>query len=604
MRDKGSARKVAGVVVLSLSAVAVLLSRGGAHSSGAHLTQEHAPDLVLVNGRIFTADSATPWAEALAIRGDRIIAVGSTSAISALAGPDTRRVELRGHLVIPGLNDAHSHLGAPLPGVPFQTSDDPVPDPALATVRDSLRALVRRTPAGTWLRTEIDATLLDDPKARRDTLDAVAPRHPVWLEANTGHGVIINTAALRALGIGDSALDPIGGFYEREGAPYPGRGRGRVTGLMHEYAAWNAAKALRSAQPDSVLVAALHRRAEQALSFGVTSVQNMASAFDPATTLRVFCQARLPIRVRIIPMPGTDRSGGSANGWRTPAREPVCTGGTGAPVPAGATPPAMKWILDGTGIERLSLLRAPYADRPGWAGQLNFPPDTLRALLSESLAAGEQPILHAIGDSTIALALTLMESIAPDSTWRRLRPRLEHAEWLTPDLRARARRLGAVVVQNPTHFTDGEDLMYARFGADRSANYQPFRGVLEAGIPLAIGSDGPFNPFLNLYFAVLHPDNPPEALSLEAAVVAYTRGSAYAEHAEHEKGRLAPGMLADLAVLSQDIFAVPVTALPETRSVLTLVGGVMVYEAGLLPVLRSAAGLPSTPSAPYLPADL
>lgn len=567
------ARLICGALV----AAATLLACAGGHSG-----QEIVPDLVLLDGRIFTADSAHPWAEALAISGDRIVALGTTAAIRELVGPATRRVELRGHLVIPGLNDAHHHLGAPLPGVAFHTSDDPVPDPPLTQVLDSLAALARRTPPGTWIRSYIDATLLDDPGARRPALDSVAPAHPVWLEANTGHGVIVNSAALQALGIGDSAPDPAGGFYEREGAPYPGRGHGRLTGLMHEYAAWNAAKVLRSSQPDSLLVAALRDRAEQAVRLGVTSLQSMASAFDPVTSWRVLCRARLPIRVRVIPMPGTEGTGQLAESWRAPASETECSYRGNDPLLSRGSVPAMKWILDGTGIERMSLLRAQYADRPGWAGALNFSADTLRAMLAGSLAAGEQPILHAIGDSTIALVLALIESLAPDSSWRRLRPRLEHAEWLTPDLREFTRRFGVVVVQNPTHFTDGQELMRARFGEARSQYYQPFRTLLEHGIPLAIGSDGPFNPFLNIYFAVQHPDNPAEAMTREAAVIAYTYGSAYAEHAEHQKGSLAPGMLADLAVLSQDIFAVPPDELAGTRSLLTLVGGVPVYDAGVL----------------------
>jgi predicted amidohydrolase YtcJ len=239
----------------------------------------------------------------------------------------------------------------------------------------------------------------------------------------------------------------------------------------------------------------------------------------------------------------------------------------------------VKWILDGTGIERLSVLRAPYADRPGWFGELNFPQDTLRAMLQEALATGEQPILHAIGDSTIAVVLSTMESLAPESAWRRIRPRFEHAEWLTADLRQRALRLGVVVVQNPTHFTDPPELVQARFGEQRGRSYQPFRSLSAAGIPLALGSDGPMNPFLNLQFAITHPVNPTEALTLEQAVIAYTRGSAYAEHAEREKGKIAPGMLADLAVLSQDIFSIAPDKLPETTSVMTLVGGRVVYDA-------------------------
>jgi predicted amidohydrolase YtcJ len=572
-------RALACVCVLVL-ALAALLPR-----VDAQLGDSPAPDLVLVGGRIFTADSSRPWAEALAIHGERIVAVGTTRAILALAGPATRRVELGGRVVVPGFNDAHNHFGwGALPGVYFQTSDDPVPDPPLALLLDSLAAHVRRTPAGTWLRTDIDIALLDDPHARRVVLDSVAPRHPVWLAANTGHGVIVNTSALRALGIRDSASDPVGGFYEREGAPYPGRGHGRMTGLLHEYAAWNAAQTLRLTQPDSVLAAAVRRTAERALRSGVTSIQSMANAMDPVTTCRVFDQAQLQLRVRVVSMPTTDSIGRRAEMWRDAARDPACARSDTAHFRSTARVDGMKWILDGTGVERLSLLRAPYGDRPAWSGQVNFPVDTLRAILSESLVAGEQPILHAVGDSTIALVLATMESLAPGSAWRRLRPRLEHAEWLTPDLRERARRLGIVVAQNPTHFTDGLDLMKVRYGDMRSPYYQPFRSLAESGIALAIGSDGVLDPFLNLQFAITHPDNPHEALTREGAVTAYTRGSAYAEHAEHEKGVLAPGMLADLAVLSRDIFTVEVDALPGTESLLTLVGGRVVYDAGVLRV--------------------
>jgi predicted amidohydrolase YtcJ len=537
--------------------------------------QRAAPDVVLTGGKVFTADSARPWAQAVAIRGGRIAAVGTTEEIERLADAFTRRIDLGGRTVVPGFNDAHAHLGAPLPGMAFGTSGEPVPDPPLATVLDSLTAITARAPQGTWLRTSIDATLLDDPRARRWVLDSVAPRHPVWLGANTGHGVILNTAALRALRIADDAPDPAGGFYERGGAPYPGRGQGRVTGLLHEYAGWNASQALRSARPDSVLVAAMRRDGQRAAGLGITSLQNVAIHYDAATTVRVQKLAALPLRIRIIPMPRTDAGGRRTDEWRRAAADAAAEPWEARPRPEIS---GIKWILDGTGIERLAVLRAPYADRPGWTGRANFSPDTVRAMLAEALAAGEQPVLHAIGDSTIALVLASMESLAPDSVWRRLRPRLEHAEWLTPDLRSRARRLGIIVVQNPVHFSDPPELVRARFG-DRGGGYQPFASLAAEGIPLAIGSDGPMDPFLNLMFAVTHPVNPCEALSMEQAVSAYTRGSAFAEHREHEKGTLAPGMLADLAVLSRDIFGLAPEDLPGTASVLTLVGGVVVHDS-------------------------
>jgi hypothetical protein len=241
----------------------------------------------------------------------------------------------------------------------------------------------------------------------------------------------------------------------------------------------------------------------------------------------------------------------------------------------------IKWILDGTPAERLAVLRAPYADRAGWYGRLDFPPDTLRAMLREAVERNQQPILHMVGDSAISLALRLMTEVAPDSVWHRLRPRIEHGEGLMPDLVPLARRLGVIVVQNPTHLALGP-MFLARYGADRAAKTQLLRSLLAAGVPLAFGSDGPQNPFLNIMLAVLHPDNPPEAITVEQAVTAYTLWSAYAEGQETEKGSLMVGKLADVAVLSQDIFTVPLARLPASASVLTLVGGRIVHDADSL----------------------
>jgi predicted amidohydrolase YtcJ len=162
----------------------------------------------------------------------------------------------------------------------------------------------------------------------------------------------------------------------------------------------------------------------------------------------------------------------------------------------------------------------------------------------------------------------------------RKRPRLEHGDMLMPDLIPRAKALGMVVVQNPAHFMLREPLL-ASLGPARMQHMQPMKSLLAAGIPVAIGSDGPLNPFLNILFATTHAVNPAEALTREEAVVAYTYGSAYAESTEREKGRLVPGALADVSVLSADLFSVPANELPALHSVLTLIGGRPVHDAGL-----------------------
>jgi predicted amidohydrolase YtcJ len=560
----------------------------GATLPGAGLAQRPAAfsaparqaDLVLLGGKVFTADSTHLWAEAVAIAGERVIAVGTTAEVRRLVGAKTRVYDLGGRIVIPGINDAHQHISANAEGVRVAFGGEgPFPDPSLSVVLDSLAAAVARAPRGTWLLSGgIGESVLNSP-APRDAIDRVVPDHPVFLTGNTGHGAVLNSAALRSLGITDAAADPPGGWLVRDA-------NGRPTGVLHEYGNLNAATRLTSRRADSVHVAAVRAAAASALRLGITSIQDMAAFTAPAPKLRAVRDARPDVRLRVIRMPATDAAGG-LDEWRTAERA--------VPLPKGsmARVAGVKWVLDGTPVERLGAMRAPYADRPEWYGRINFPVDAIRAMLREALAHPPGPdhqlMLHVSGDSSVALVLRLMSELAPDTAWRARRVRLEHADGLMDDLWPLARRLGVIVVQNPIHFATPPEMMAARMGEARAPRYQPLRSLAATGIPIAIGSDGPTNPFLNLMFATLHPNNPAEVLTCEQAITAYTHGAAYAEFAEREKGRLVPGQLADLAVLSQDIFTVAPQALPGTASVLTLVGGRVVHDAGVLAPLAAVS---------------
>ena len=525
-----------------------------------HAARPPAPDLLLTGGKVFTADSTHPWAEAVAIRGDRIVAVGTSIELNRLVGPKTRRIALGGRVVVPGFNDAHDHLGAAPFGVYFATGGPQPPEPSASVVLDSLRALVKRVPPGTWVQTTIGPDLVADTAVGRAALDRIAPKHPVMLMAWTGHGMVLNSAALQLLGITDAVRNPLGGTLERDTM-------GRLTGVLQEYAGWNIVRKLNSALPAATLGRVFRRYADDAVRSGITSVQDMNGYLDPATTLRVLRATPLPIRLRVIPFLLTDSAGLKSDEWQlvdsNPAPRVVVSG--------------VKWIFDGTPLERLALMRTPYADRAGWYGQLEFPADTMRAILARALATRQPLHLHVVGDSTAKLVLDMMQTLAPDSVWRPLRVRFEHGDGVSGDLIPVAKRLGIVVVQNPTHFAFAPGVMQKRFGGT-PPGYQGVRSLLAAGIPLALGSDGVNNPFLNIMFATIHPNDPAESLTREQAVTAYTRGSAYAEFAEGEKGTISPGMLADMAVLTQDIFTVPGERLPGTRSVLTLVGGKIVYD--------------------------
>ena len=234
-----------------------------------------------------------------------------------------------------------------------------------------------------------------------------------------------------------------------------------------------------------------------------------------------------------------------------------------------------KWILDGTPIERLMFLREPYTDSPSIRGRLNCPEEDIRLFLQRALAAREQPMFHAVGDAAIDTVLAGLEATGGEK-WIPLRPRLEHGDMLEPAQIDRARRLGVVLVQNPAHFMTAP-VMKARLG-ERTGRTAVVKTIIKAGLPFALGSDGPMNPYLNMMFAAIHPTNPAEGLTIEESLAAYTRGSAFAEFAEKQKGTIAAGMLADLAMLSQDIFTVAPPELPKTMSVLTIVGGRIVHE--------------------------
>jgi predicted amidohydrolase YtcJ len=223
----------------------------------------------------------------------------------------------------------------------------------------------------------------------------------------------------------------------------------------------------------------------------------------------------------------------------------------------------VKFIADGTPVERLMFMRAPYTDAPKTRGRLNFAePGLLPAVL---VSARVQPMFHATGDAAIDAVLRAAAAGGTDEAIASLRPRLEHADMFEPGHFALAKKLGVIVVQNPSHFMI-PDVMRARLG-DRIKRTTIVKSIIAAGIPFALGSDGPLNPFQNIMFAVMNPTNPAEALTVEQAVAAYTHGAAYAEMTERQKGTLSPGMLADLAMLSQDIFEIPPAELPKTTSV-------------------------------------
>lgn len=278
-------------------------------------------------------------------------------------------------------------------------------------------------------------------------------------------------------------------------------------------------------------------------------------------------------------MNATTAAGRDLKEGRTVARQP-------APL---VTVSGTKWVLDGVLLEGsltprdraatdLTTPGSPYSS----AGLPPlFPRQEVDTMLHESLQDDDQLLLHVFGSPAAMTVLRAMQASGGKEVWAARRLRFEHGDGLPTNLMPLARELGVVVSQQGSHL--GLSMIDPSFlERVRAARAQPLRSLLAAGIPLALGSDGPMNPYLGILLASTHPDRPEEAITREEAVMAYTRGSAYAEFTEGDKGSLAPGKLADLAVLSQNIFQVPPPDLPKTTSLLTVVGGKVVYDAGVL----------------------
>ena len=514
------------------------------------------PDLAIVNARVYTGDPARPWAEGIRITGNRIAAVGTTAEIKAAGA--ARTIDAAGRLLIPGFNDAHAHPGAMPEATRLEGPPAVEHDPTLDEVIARIRIAAATAPPGRWIVGEIGSTVLDDPRATRETLDPLTTDRPLMLTAWTGHGSIFNSTALGILGVSETEADPAGGLFGRQA------GSRALTGLAHEYADYALRRRLTMIPDRAARVRSFEAFAAEAASFGITSVQAMMTAYPVDEAAAWIGAANLPVRMRLIDFPMT-----AMNTWREPLSRRV------RPSSPVVTISGTKWIVDGTPVERRALLRQPYADAPKTVGQANMSGVDLRDFLRRAIDAREQPIFHAVGDGAISIVLDALQDTGA-ARWLTLRPRIEHGDMLPPEEFARAARMGVVLVQNPSHFMIAP-LLQQRLGTARLARTDLVKGAIAAGVPFAIGSDGVTNPFLNIMFAAMNPANPSQALTIDQAVAAYTRGSAFAELAERQKGTIAVGMLADVALLSRDIFKTPLAELPGTTSVLTIVNGRIVH---------------------------
>jgi predicted amidohydrolase YtcJ len=517
------------------------------------LAQEGAPDLIITNAKVYTADPANKSAEAIAIRGNRIVGVGTSEQIASMGGSRTLFVDAKKHLVVPGFNDAHTHQ-SPTFAEQFALSLNP--DPSWEDLAAALNNATEETPEGPWIVGTIGPKLLADPNVNAAALDKASHNRKVVLREVTGHGIILSGTAMQALRVNGS--DVAGGWFGHDAS-------GRLNGKLFEYADLNAGRRIADDVSDADATDQLRAYVNDALQHGVTTIQNMSYQsilhYD-----KIVRHSEPPIRIRMIRFPGTTAQG------------PDLTEGATMPVTSRERPLAVisgwKWILDGTPVERGAAVRTPYPNSTE-KGRLNFTPEQLQVLAKAAFESKDQWLFHAVGDQTTAALFDAMRAVAPPEQWRAKRVRIEHGDGLLPDLIPVAKDFGVVVVVNPTHL--------AARGLYPKGAYMPVRALLKAGVPVAIGSDTNPDPFRDI---ALVTGNDPEAISREEAIDLFTSGSAYAELAENDKGTIANGKLADLAILSEDILKAPADRLASARSLLTIVDGKVVYDGGVLSAKR------------------
>ena len=525
------------------------------------------PDLILTNGKIFTSDTAQLYVEALAIKAGQITAIGSTNDIEKLAQKSTKKLDLGGMLVVPGFNDAHNHLpdGFKSTKISFTSMD-----PTWQSVLDSLQKVVNKTAVGQWIEASIGPSIANSPEATRFELDKITTKHPIRLLSWWGHVGLFNTLGMKEIGISETQPDPKGGFYERM------PDKKTLTGKAFEKNAYNPHTNYRKVagmRDEKMLVGELRGMTQAMLKMGITSYQNMCTGATAEDYIRIWQKAGLPFRLRLIRWGDMNADGSlSIPGKELPKffkQLPLVTvSGT-------------KWLLEGTPLEEGAEQFEAYPNRPNWYGRMNYSVVEIERMCREAIQRKDQLLFHIGGGKSMGRLLDIMERMKID--WQPLRPRFEHGDEIdySQQYLQKAKRMGVIIVQNPTHFAPIEDFVMP---STPPKHGMALKTVINSDIPLAIGSDGPFNPYLNIMFATTHPMRPSEALTREEVVIAYTLTSSFAEFEEQNKGTLTVGKVADLAVLSQNIFLIPIEEMLQTESVLTIINGKIVYDTGLLKV--------------------
>ena len=555
---------------MKTSATLIGLIFAAGWANGPAFAQSVTADAIYYNGNILTGvrleDPHPERVAAIAVARGEILASGTDQAILAkYKGSITRLVDLKGAFVMPGFNDAHAHLGN---GGRIRLSVNLIGSKSLSEMQQRIRAAAEKTPPEQWLSGGgWDHTLWPGAKLpSRGDIDAAAEGHPALFVRVDGHIAVADSAALASAGITRETPDPQGGKIDRDAS-------GEATGILRE-----TAQALVTVPPPSPerRRKGLELALQDAISHGVTTVQDFSDWEDFLVYEQMENDGQLPVRI---------------SEW-IPFAEPLSLEQQQA-----AHHPAadrmlhttmLKGFMDGSLGSRTAAMNAPYSDDPGNSGIPRYTQNNLNQMAIDRAKAGFQLGFHAIGDRAVEMALDAFALAEQATTPRDFRFRIEHSQVVSAGDFNRYKQLGVIASMQPNHLLTDMAWAEQRIGPERSKYAYAWKSFLDAGVPLAFGTDypvEPITPFRGVYCAVTRENaagtmsfQPQEKLTIGQTLYAYTQGSAYAEFAEKWKGKLAPGYAADFVVLDRDLTTVAPREILGTIVLRAVVGGKTVYE--------------------------
>jgi hypothetical protein len=509
-------------------------------------------------------------AQAIAVTGDKIVAIGSNEEIQKFKGPKTQVIDLGGHFVMPGFNDAHVHLGS---GGFEKLNVDLVGSKSLDDMKQRIAARVKTAGPGEWIIGRgWDHTLWPDQKTpTREDIDSVTNGHPAIFNRVDGHIAIANSAALKAAGITTQTPDPHGGKIDRDD-------KGEATGILRE-----TAMGLVGEKIPPPTAAQRRKAAELALQdaarWGITSAQDNSDWEDFLTYQQMEKEGKLTLRIaEWLPFDAPLEQLKKARAYHPAGDSMLHT-------------TMLKGFMDGSLGSRTAAMLAPYGDDPKNSGIPRYEQEKLNAMAAERVRENFQLGFHAIGDRGARMALDAFayaKAHGPRGK-KDLRFRIEHDQVIAPEDFKKFKEIGVIASMQPNHLLTDMNWAESRIGAERAKYSYAWREFLTNGVVLAFGTDypvEPITPFRGLYAAVTRKNEagtreyfPEQKLTIHEAIAAYTTAPAYAEFEEKQKGALTPGMLADFVVLDRDLAKIEPAEILKTKVLRTVVGGKTVYEA-------------------------